>query len=216
MPVAAILVRPLRAAVLLLIGLCLPVLATAAPRPADLGEQDSADLARVEAYLNGIDTLRARFLQVSSDGGYAEGDLYIDRPGNMRIDYDPPVPVIVVASGSWLIYLDTKLEQVTHIPVGSTPAGILLHETVKLSGDVTVTAFERQADALRVTLVRTKDPAEGSLTLVFSDRPLVLRKWSVIDAQGVETSVSLMETHFGETLKSDLFELDLPERSRQE
>ena len=204
----------LRGAVVLLIALGLPAAATAAPPAASLTEQDRADVARVESYLNGIDTLRARFLQVSSDGGYAEGNLYIDRPGQMRIDYDPPVPVVVVANGNWLIYLDIKLQQVTHIPLGSTPAGILLRENPRLSGEVTITGFERAADALRITLVRTRDPAEGNLTLVFSDRPLLLRKWSVIDAQGVETSVSLMETHFGEPLKRSLFELELPETPR--
>lgn len=204
----------LRGAVVLLIALGLPAAATAVPPAASLTERDRADVARIESYLNGIDTLRARFLQVSSDGGYAEGNLYIDRPGQMRIDYDPPVPVVVVANGNWLIYLDTKLQQVTHIPLGSTPAGILLRENPRLSGEVTITGFERAADALRITLVRTRDPAEGNLTLVFSDRPLLLRKWSVIDAQGVETSVSLMETHFGEPLKRSLFELELPETPR--
>lgn len=208
--------RPLRAALLLFIACCLPGVATAAPGVANLSEQDRADLARVEAYLNAVDTLRARFLQVSSDGGYSEGNLYIDRPGLMRIDYDPPVPVMVLANGTWLIYVDTKLNQVTHIPLGSTPAGILLRKDAKLSGDVTVTAVARQADALRVTLVHTKEPGEGSLTLVFSDRPMVLRKWSVVDAQGVETTVSLMETHFGEALKRDLFEPALPTAPRQE
>ncbi len=208
--------RLLRAAVVLSMAFCGPDAALAAARLANLSDQDRADLARIEAYMNAIDTVRARFLQVSSDGGVSEGNLYIDRPGNMRIDYDAPVPVVVVANGSWLIYVDTKLNQVTHIPLASTPAGILLNKDVRLSGDITVTAFSRQADALRVTLVRTKDPTDGSMTLVFSDRPMILRKWSVIDSQGIETTVSLLDTHFGEALKRSLFELALPAPPRQE
>ena len=208
--------RLLRAAVVLSMAFCGPDAALAAARLANLSDQDRADLARIEAYMNAIDTVRARFLQVSSDGGVSEGNLYIDRPGNMRIDYDAPVPVVVVANGSWLIYVDTKLNQVTHIPLASTPAGILLNKDVRLSGDITVTAFSRQADALRVTLVRTKDPTDGSMTLVFSDRPMILRKWSVIDAPGIETTVSLLDTHFGEALKRSLFELALPAPPRQE
>ena len=208
--------RLLRAAVVLSMAFCGPDAALAAARLANLSDQDRADLARIEAYMNAIDTVRARFLQVSSDGGVSEGNLYIDRPGNMRIDYDAPVPVVVVANGSWLIYVDTKLNQVTHIPLASTPAGILLNKDVRLSGDITVTAFSRQADALRVTLVRTKDPTDGSMTLVFSDRPMILRKGSVIDSQGIETTVSLLDTHFGEALKRSLFELALPAPPRQE
>jgi outer membrane lipoprotein-sorting protein len=85
-----------------------------------------------------------------------------------------------------------------------------LRDTVKLSGDITITAFERADSALRVTLAKTDQPGDGKITLVFSDSPLTLRKWSVIDAQGVETSVALLETHFGEQFKRDLFHLDLP------
>ncbi len=208
--------RLLRVAILVLVALWLPGLVMAGPPVANLSDQDRADLTRIETYLNAIDTMRARFLQASSDGSTTEGNIYIDRPGNMRIDYDPPVPILVVANGSWLIYIDTKLNQVTHIPLNSTPAGILLRKDTKLSGDVTVTAVARQADALRVTMVHTKDPGDGSLTLVFSDRPLALRKWSVIDAQGIETTVSLMETHFGEALKRTLFDVVLPAQPRQE
>ena len=48
-------------------------------------EDDAALLARASAYLNKIDTLQARFLQIDGRGGVAEGDLYVDRPGKMRL-----------------------------------------------------------------------------------------------------------------------------------
>ncbi len=68
--------------------------AAAPARAADavpaLSEADRTDLARIEAYLNGLTTMQARFLQFSSDGCYAEGHIYVERPGRMRIEYDPP------------------------------------------------------------------------------------------------------------------------------
>ncbi|HEY9164453.1 MAG TPA: outer membrane lipoprotein carrier protein LolA, partial [Magnetovibrio sp.] len=55
---------------------------------------------------------------------------------------------------------------------------------------------------------RSDDPAEGSLTLVFESKPLQLRKWSVTDAQGITTTVSLLGPKFGVNLANDLFKVE--------
>jgi outer membrane lipoprotein-sorting protein len=182
----------------------------ATARPANLNQAQKADVQRIEEHLNGLRTLQSRFLQVSSNGAVAEGTVYIQRPGRMRIEYDPPMPVLIVADGSHLIYFDKELEQVTHVGLDSSPAGILLQEKVTLSGDLTVTKFERGPSVLRATVVRTKDANEGNLTLVFSDNPLALRKWTVVDPQGVATEVSLQGPQLGGSLKPELFRFTAP------
>jgi outer membrane lipoprotein-sorting protein len=188
------------------------VVAFAAPAPAAARIAVALDpgalqmLQNIETYLNGIRTVEADFLQVASTGDTAAGKLYIKRPGRMRIDYQPPPPILVIADGTFLVYYDKELQQVTHIPLGSTPAGILLDPQISLNDErLTVTNFEAEAGAVRVTIVRSEHPAEGSLTLVFSEAPLQLRKWLVIDGQGIGTSVSLVNAEFGGKLDSDLF-----------
>ncbi len=178
---------------------------------ADLSAADVADIRRVESYLNKLSTVKARFLQVSSNGAQAEGDLYISRPGRMRIQYDPPSPVFIVADGSWLIYVDKELDQVSYVPLESTPAGILLDKKISIiGGDFTVTHFENVAGVIRITLYKTDDPGKGILTLVFSDRPLALKKWTITDAQGILTSVSLIGSRFGVALDDGLFKFKSP------
>ena len=196
---------------LTLAAFCL-LLITAGPAAAapPLSAQDKADIARVEAYLNNLKTLQARFLQISSNGAFAEGRLFIDRPGRMRMDYDPPMPVEIVATGHDLVYHDKKLEQVTYLGLDSTPAGLLIGDNIRLSGKVTVTDIERDSGVIRITLAKTGDPMEGSLTLVLNDKPLVLRKWSVVDAQGLLTSVALQGARFGIKLSEKLFEFTDP------
>ena len=71
---------------------------------AAVANEDQETLARLIDYLNRIDTLKSRFVQVSSNGGYAEGDLYLDRPGRMRFEYDPPHPALLIANGVTLLY----------------------------------------------------------------------------------------------------------------
>ncbi len=179
--------------------------AAAAPPAARLSAAERQDLARIATYLNRIETMRSRFLQVTSTGAYSEGTFSLWRPGRMRIEYDPPVPILIVADGRSLVYHDKKLMQVSYLGIDDGPAGLLLAERVSLSDTVSVTRFERRARTLRVTVVKKDDPLEGSLTLVFEDRPLIFRKWIVADAQGVETTVSLLGPRFGAPLDPELF-----------
>ncbi|MGE5548170.1 MAG: LolA family protein [Solirubrobacterales bacterium] len=171
-----------------------------------LSPQDRADVERAEAYLNSVTTLRARFLQIAPNGGQAEGTAYFSRPGRMRLQYDPPSPMLVVADGKFLIVYDKSLGEPSYIPLGSTPAGILVRENVRLDGhDVTVTRVTRGPGVLNVSLVESEDPGQGELTLVFSENPFALRQWRVLDAQGQTTTVSLYEAQAGIALDSKLF-----------
>ncbi len=151
--------------------------------------------------------MKSRFLQIASNGTFAEGSLYMLRPGLLRMEYDPPVPILLISDGTWLIYVDKRLQQISHIPLSSTPAGILVREKVSFAGgDLTITNFEQGANVLRLTVIKTKDPLEGSITLVFNDRPLIFKKWNVVDAQGIVTTVSLTETRFDVPVNKDLFQ----------
>ena len=187
------------------------MLAAPAATGAGSGAADSADIARVEAYLNRITTFKGRFLQASSSGDYSEGSLYVSRPGKIRIEYDSPSPNLIVADGSSMVHYDTELEQLSYITFGSSPATVIIEDNISLTkGALTVTGIERGRGTLRLTVVKTDDPAEGNLTLVFNDRPLSLKKWVVIDALGVETTVSLLGVRFGVPLDDALFEIPKP------
>lgn len=183
----------------------LPSAAAAEAIPAKLSKADNKDLKRIETYLNGVKTLRAGFLQVSSNGGVATGKLYLARPGKLRFEYDPPTPITMIADGTFLIYIDKELEQVTHLWLDKTPIGFLVKEDIKLTGDVTVTRFSKGSNTLYATLARSDEPEQGSITMVFSDNPLALRKWSVVDPQGVKTTVTLSNLESSIDINSELF-----------
>ncbi len=179
---------------------------------AKLSTQDKADVKRIEVYLNELTTLSARFLQVSSNGGYAEGRLYISRPGLMRIDYAPPAKIEIVADGTSLIYHDKELEQVSHIDLADTPANVLLQKNIRFTrGTLRVQNISRSPGILRISVIKNDDPQEGTVTLVFSDRPLTLKKWTITDAQGAVTTVSLLRTRFGTPIDAKVFKFEDPD-----
>jgi outer membrane lipoprotein-sorting protein len=177
-----------------------------------LSASERAEVARIQSYLDSLDTLKTRFIQVASTGQVAEGWMYMRRPGHLRIDYDPPSPIELVADGVWLIYHDTRLGQLSHIPLSSTPAAILLDPDVSLTAeDVTVTALDTDRGMIRISVVQTGRADEGRLTLVLSRAPLQLRAWEVVDPQGVVTTVSLIDPAFGGEIDDALFRIEQPD-----
>jgi outer membrane lipoprotein-sorting protein len=168
--------------------------------------QDNADLRRIEVYLDSLRTLKAHFLQVAPNGQITQGTAWLDRPGRMRFQYDPPSPLLLVAGHGLVVFYDKSLNQTSNIPISQTPLGVLLADHVRLAGDVTVTGMQRLPGQIQVSLVRTASPGDGTLTLIFADNPLTLRQWTVVDAQRQETRVTLYNTEFGGSYDQKLFE----------
>ena len=186
--------------------LALAAMPAAAAEPAVLSPDDRAAIGRIEDYLNNVTTFEARFLQIG-EGGMAEGRIYLSRPGKMRVEYDPPLTILMVARRPWVMYHDSKLDQTSFIPVSRTPATFFLREKIDLDDGITVTDFERARSALRLTMVTEDNPDAGSLTVVLEDQPMRLVKWIVVDAQGKRVEVALLNPRFGVTLDEELFSI---------
>lgn len=179
----------------------------AAPQAAPLSKEDRVWLARIEQSLNKVTTFKARMQQLDADNKRTTGTVWMQRPGQMRLAYDAPTPLLLVANEGKVVFRDNQLDQTTVIPMDRTPLGLLLRQKVSLSGDVTVTGFTRENGMLEVSLVKTSSPGDGSLTLVFYQTPLALRSWSVVDAQGRETRVTLFDVHDGVSIPAETFTL---------
>lgn len=125
----------------------------------------------------------------------------------MRLDYDPPSKIMVIANGSHLIYIDKELDQTSYISLDSTPAGILLREKVSFNDpDITVSAVRQDKDGAEIDVIMSGDPGAGMLTLVFSAQPFELRQWRMKDAQGISTTVVLRDVKTGLSLDDGRFQ----------
>lgn len=179
--------------------------------PAPLTDEDRKELRRIERYMNRIDTMTARFVQISDEGRYSEGKVWVSRPGKLRFEYEPPVPILIVANGGDLMYHDSELQQTSYVGIDETPLEFLLRKRVAFGDtDITVTGMNRQPGIIQVEVVQTDNPDQGALILSFNDTPLELRKWEVIDSQGVRVNVALFNTKIGGKLDRDLFNMADP------
>ena len=188
-----------------------PAQPAAPPAAPALSAQEQAEVVgRIEAYFNAMTTFRARFLQVAQGGGAAEGTAWIWRPSRMRFEYDPPEPTLLIAADGQFFHSDKDLAQPTVVPLSSTPLSVLLRSPLRLSGDVTIASVERARGLVAVTVFRTAQPAEGRITLILEENPMVLRQWVVLDAQGRTTRVTLTQIETGQRFDSLLFAFNDP------
>lgn len=166
---------------------------------------DAPDVKKIEDYLKNISTLKAHFVQTANDGTESSGTFLLKRPGRMRFDYEPPISDFIVADKLLVHYYDGKMKQQSSVPISKSLADFFLRTNLKLDGDIRVTNVKRENGLLNIVLVQSKDPLAGSLTLAFSERPLQLKKWLVVDAQGLVTKIDLLDVQEGIKLDNDLF-----------
>ena len=189
-----------RTLALLATALALPAAASAALPPAD-----AATVERIQRHLSAIATLQARFEQLNPDGSTSSGRVYIQRPGKMRFDYDPPSQILLIATDWRLIFWDGSIQQQNVIPLSQTPLGFLLGRSAELDAAYEVMGVSRRYGEIDVTLVLAESPDAGSATVTFAEEPLELRRWSVLDAQGLVTRVLLEDVHIDQPVDPKLF-----------
>jgi len=162
-------------------------------------------VSEAEDWFNGISTMQADFIQVASDGTTASGVIHLRRPHQMKIVYDLEEPLILLTTRIW-IHVDRPNDKtVTSYPISETPLSLLLKKDVRLRSDEFTTSSNVQNGIVRVMLAKETGEAAGELTLEFTEKPFVLRKWTIRDAADVTTTVTLQNMRFGHQYENKMF-----------
>jgi outer membrane lipoprotein-sorting protein len=170
-------------------------------------------LATANRYLNSYSRLQARFTQSSPGGGRAAGTLYIQKPGRMRFEYDPPAQLLVVANGSVVAVRDNELRTTERTPLRATPLNIILGENINLERNSRVLRVSQSGPWQMITVRDRAGQMDGQITLQFNGG--TLRSWDVIDATGARTRVTLSNVTEPGSLDAGLFRLpDVVDRPR--
>ena len=85
---------------------------------------------------------------------------------------------------------------------------MLIEKDVNLQAWYKIKDIKRGPGTVRLTLIMKDDLSLGLVQLLFSDRPMQLRQWTIRDQQGIEVRVSLMDMQRGARFDPKLFEVD--------
>ena len=141
-----------------------------------------------EKYLNSVTGLSGDFIQ-TSNGKVAKGLFSMLRPGRVRLDYTNS-KIQLISDGSDLYFFDKSLDQITTVPLTSTPAGILVRKKIDLqNADIVVSDTFDGGSTFALTMYMRDNKGLGHMTVVFDKSPVKLKSWTVVDATGVSTDV---------------------------
>lgn len=165
----------------------------------------ASDIEKAENYLQDLKSAQARFVQTTHDGTQLVGTFYLERPGKLRFEYDPPVENFVVADGMFIYFYDAELEEQTNAPIKTTLANFFLREDFSLTDDLIVKDAKFAGGLLQLKVIQAEEPEAGSIIFAFGDDPFTLKKWRVVDPQGMITEVELFYLKTGVEHEDGLF-----------
>ena len=167
---------------------------------------DKLPLSEISNYLNQLETVQTSFTQVNDDGSLSTGKLWLQRPGKMRFEYDPPNSAVVLARAGTVQIFDPKSNQPPEqYPLRRTPLSLVLARNVDLGQANMVVGHDFDGTATVVTAQDPKNPESGRIELMFTGDPVELRKWVIHDNAGSQTTVLLGPLAEGGSLDQDLF-----------
>ena len=122
------------------------------------------------------------------------------------MEYAEPTNVLIVGNGDFIVYNDLDLDQITHIDYNDIPASLILSDKIKIDGkNVKVIDYYQDSGSTSITLDYAKKGNIGPITLIFSNNPMELKQWRIVDPQSVEVSVSLYDAKRDFDIGEDVF-----------
>jgi outer membrane lipoprotein-sorting protein len=168
-----------------------------------------AQAAKVSSYLSSLQTLVGNFVQVGPDGSKTKGDFYIQKPGKVRFEYEPPSPIDIIADGSSVAVRDRKLATQDIYPLSQTPLRYLLSDRIDLLKDTNVVSVTADDVFVSVT-IEEKQALIGTsrLMLMVGAKDGQLKQWTVTDPQGYDTTVAVYNLDSTKKVDPGLFKID--------
>lgn len=164
---------------------------------------------RVSAYLSSVQTMIGDFVQVAPDGSRSKGHFFIQKPGRVRFEYDPPSPIDIVADGQSVAVRDRKLDTQDVYPLSQTPLRFLLAPRIDLLKDTNVVGVYAD-NVFDTVVIQETQPLSGTsrLMMMFDAKTLQLKQWTVTDSQGFDTTVAISNIDTSKRPDPNLFHIN--------
>ena len=175
-----------------------------------LASAEKFSLVELSNYFNTFDTFQANFHQFSDDGSVASGVILIKKPGRLRIDYERPEDLLILASGGKLAIFDPKGDpEPTSFPLNVTPFSIVLKSQINLVGSSNILSHDYNHGETSLSLFDPKYPERGHIKLIFSGETPILDRWLIQDESGNITLMSIERSEENISLGEMQFNIQL-------
>jgi outer membrane lipoprotein-sorting protein len=176
---------------------------------ASFNSAQRAQVDKVSAYLSSIQQLVGDFVQVGPDGSRVRGEFYIQKPGRVRFDYEPPSRIEIIADGQSVVVRDRKLATQDLYPLSQTPLRFLLSERIDLLKETNIVGVRADDTFVSITIEETQ-PLVGTsrLMMMVGAKDFKLKQWTITDPQGYDTTVAVSNLDNSKRPDPSLFKID--------
>ncbi|HEX8045262.1 outer-membrane lipoprotein carrier protein LolA [Rhizobium sp.] len=182
----------------------LPVSALAQAQAASLNPGVAQQIAD---HFSSIKTMKGGFLQIGPRGDQMSGSFFIQRPGKMRFNYDPPSRMRVICDGNNVQVINDQTRTKNMYQLSKTPLSLLLANKIDLSADM-VRNVDAQPDLTKITLGNRTVFGDSTIAMIFDSKTYDLRQWTVIDPQGKTTDVIINNVKTNVSFDDSVFRID--------
>jgi outer membrane lipoprotein-sorting protein len=162
---------------------------------------------KIADHFSSVTTMSGEFVQFGPRGEQTGGKFYIQRPGKIRFNYEPPSGYKVISDGKSVVIDNAKLNTMDLYPLSKTPLKLLLDERIDLSGK-RVKSVKEEDDLTTIQLADRQIFGNSTITMMFDAKSYDLRQWTITDPQGKDTTVMIFNVKQGGKIDQDLFAID--------
>ena len=163
-------------------------------------------LDKIKSYFLNLKSMKAKFIQVSPNGDISEGDIFINFPGNLRIDYNKPNDILITSQGFWLKIQDRTIKQTNSIQLKDVPLSLILNKEFDFKKKSMDFKVIENLGLIRFSISDDQNLSYSKLIMEFTNNPLMLKKWTIEDEFNNRTSILLQNVEVNLELPEELFE----------
>ncbi len=138
---------------------------------------------QIADHFSGVATMMGEFVQFGPRGEQTGGKFFIQRPGKVRFNYEPPSGFRVISDGKSVVIDNTRLNTADLYPLSKTPLKLLLDERIDLSGSK-VKSVKEEDDLTTIQLADRSVFGNSTITMMFDPKSYELRQWTITDRAG--------------------------------
>jgi outer membrane lipoprotein-sorting protein len=162
---------------------------------------------KIASHFSSVKTMMGEFVQFGPRGEQTGGKFYIERPGRVRFNYEPPADFRVIADGKSVALINNRMKTADLYMLRNTPLKLLLDEEIDLSGNK-VKDVREEPDLTTIQLADRSLFGNATIAMMFDPQTYDLRQWTITDAQGKDTTVMIFNVQQGVTFDQSVFKID--------
>ena len=162
---------------------------------------------KIANHFTRVKTMMGEFVQFGPRGEQTGGKFYIERPGRLRFNYEPPADFRVISDGKSVALINNKMKTADLYSLRNTPLKLILDEEIDLSGNK-VQGVREDPDLTTIHLADRNLFGKATIAMMFDPQSYDLRQWTITDAQGKDTTVMIFNVQEGVKFDPSVFKID--------